>query len=210
MAEYDVYIMDKEGTKHPLFTMNQDEMDRLMSVDIWQMKFGEHLHNKKLQGFPRRPVSRSNYYWPIVKYLKENGETTHSKLCSRGFNPAELSLIHLRSKYVKKIGKGSDAIYALTQKGENYYSLYLYGFTNERILRLIEAIKEGSFRTKEDFFEGLTDLYIEQLCIMLRKYIDKGMITDIGYKSELYKQKYYRYTFFPIEQFEQECAEVVC
>lgn len=209
MAEYDVYIMDKEGTKHPLFTIDQDEMDRLMSVDIWRMKFGEHLNNKRLRKYSRKQ-SKLNYYWPIVKYLKENGETTHSKLCSRGFEPTELSLIHLRSKYVKKIGKGPDAIYTLTQKGDDYYSLHIYGFTNMRMLRLIEAIKEGSFRTKEDFFEGLTDLYIEQLCIMLRKYIDKGMVTDIGYKSELYKQRYYRYTFFPIEQFEQECAEIVC
>jgi len=210
MAEYDVYIMDKEGTKHPLFTMNQDEMDRLMSVDIWQMKFGEHLKNKRIQKFPRKQKGRSGYYWPIVKYLKENGETTHAKLCARGFNPTELSLIHLRSKYVKKIGQGAEARYALTTNGEDYYSLHLYGFTNARLLRLMEAIKEGSFRTKEDFFEGLTDLYIEQLCIMLRKYIDKGMITDIGYKSELYSQRYYRYTFFPLEQFEQECAEIVC
>ena len=213
MTEYDVFMTDKEGNKFPIFTIGQDEMDRLMTIPTWEEKFGQFRIPRKLKTITSIKGNKNHYpknrYWPCIKYLKENGKTSKVKLYALGIDATSLYDMRTKTCYIRRV-EGGDVTYALTPRGEEYYKLRTLGFSNPTILRLVEAIKDGHFRTKDDWSGSYNKDYIRKLCIMLRKYIDNGIITDIGYKSELYSQRYYRYTFFPLEQFEQECAEIVC
>ena len=214
MAEYDVFMTDKEGNKYPIFTIGQDEMDRLNSVPDFADRFKHFAKNKKLgrvrHKSPERTFMHFNYE-DIARYLKANGPTSARELYRLGALKSSVRQMCVVSKFTEDIGEYRNHIYILTPEGEEYLRMKDAGFSCMSLYHLVLAIREGRFRVTKDGLDNLHRNTVCRLCRELRNLIDNGKVNDIGYVIENTYKEHRRMRFYPLEkpQFE-ECAEVVC